>query len=140
MTASSGPFPRQTRPPVLVVDAANTVGRRPDGWWRDRPGATRRLRDRLAAAHLPGPWSVRPDVVLVVEGQARGVEPVPEVAVAAADGSGDDEVVAVVRRLRAQHRTVTVMTADRGLRARVVALGADVVSPGVLDAGPGPHR
>lgn len=27
----------------LVVDAANVVGSRPDGWWRDRAGATGRL-------------------------------------------------------------------------------------------------
>jgi hypothetical protein len=121
--------------PVLVVDAANTVGSRPDGWWRDRAGATRRLRDALAAPSLPGPWTSRPEVVLVVEGQARVVEPVPEVAVVAADGSGDDEIVVVVGRLRAQGRPVTVMTSDRGLRARVVALGADVVGPGVLRRG-----
>lgn len=35
-------------PPVLVVDAANVVGSRPDGWWRDRAGAAGRLRDELA--------------------------------------------------------------------------------------------
>ncbi|TVT38726.1 NUDIX domain-containing protein, partial [Amycolatopsis rhizosphaerae] len=33
---------------VLVVDGANVVGSRPDGWWRDRPAAAERLRDRLA--------------------------------------------------------------------------------------------
>ena len=37
---------------VLVVDVANLLGSRPDGWWRDRAGATRRLLDRLAAAGL----------------------------------------------------------------------------------------
>ncbi|MEV1288966.1 hypothetical protein [Micromonospora sp. NPDC049679] len=43
--------------PLLVVDAANVVGSRPDGWWRDRAGATVRLRDALrpvARAGLPG--------------------------------------------------------------------------------------
>ena len=38
---------------VLVVDAANVVGSRPDGWWRDRPGAARRLHERLLTADLP---------------------------------------------------------------------------------------
>ena len=26
-----------------IVDASNVIGSRPDGWWRDRAGATRRL-------------------------------------------------------------------------------------------------
>src|SRR4051812_39332860 len=34
--------------PVLIVDGANVVGSRADGWWRDRAGAAARLRDRLA--------------------------------------------------------------------------------------------
>ena len=38
---------------VLLVDVANVVGSRPDGWWRDRAGATARLLGRLAA--VPGP-------------------------------------------------------------------------------------
>ena len=36
--------------PLLIVDAANTVGAVPDGWWRDRRGATERLRDALETA------------------------------------------------------------------------------------------
>jgi predicted RNA-binding protein with PIN domain len=32
---------------VLVVDGNNVVGARPDGWWRDRPGASLRLLGRL---------------------------------------------------------------------------------------------
>jgi hypothetical protein len=24
---------------MLVIDAANVIGSRPTGWWRDRPGA-----------------------------------------------------------------------------------------------------
>jgi len=34
------------------VDGANVVGSRPDGWWRDRPGAARRLHHRLAVADI----------------------------------------------------------------------------------------
>ncbi|MDI5943822.1 hypothetical protein QLR68_37990, partial [Micromonospora sp. DH15] len=73
--------------PLLIVDAANVVGSRPDGWWRDRAGATARLRDALVPLaesgvppHLPGPA----EVVLVVEGAARGVPAVPGVRVVAA--------------------------------------------------------
>ena len=34
-------------PGTLVVDGNNVVGARPDGWWRDRRGASRRLLARL---------------------------------------------------------------------------------------------
>ena len=35
-------------PVTIIVDGANVVGSRPDGWWRDRAGAAARLRDELA--------------------------------------------------------------------------------------------
>ena len=35
---------------VLVVDGANVVGSRPDGWWKDRAGAARRLHEELMVA------------------------------------------------------------------------------------------
>ncbi|RII84772.1 NTP pyrophosphohydrolase, partial [Clavibacter michiganensis subsp. insidiosus] len=65
---------------TLVVDTANLLGSRPDGWWRDRAGSTTNLlveldglaRDGLPAADLGLPGDVRwPDVVAVVEGHAR---------------------------------------------------------------------
>jgi hypothetical protein len=108
----------------LIIDAANVVGSRPDGWWRDRAGATRRLRDAVARAGLSAD-----EVVLVVEGAARGVEPVEGVTVVAAPGSGDDTIVELARRLAG---ACTVVTADRELRARVGAHGASVVGPGTL--------
>src|SRR6185369_8713531 len=79
---------------LLVVDSANVVGSVPDGWWRDRAGAARRLRDALAArpaGTLPG------EVVLVVEGAARGLESIPGVRVESAPGSGDDLIVELVQ-------------------------------------------
>ncbi|HEX5496260.1 MAG TPA: hypothetical protein VFX70_16975 [Mycobacteriales bacterium] len=129
-------------PPLLVVDAANVVGSVPDGWWRDRVGATERLRDRLgrvAAAGLEqtGPntpdWACRPglEVVLVVEGRAWGVTGTDAVRVVAAPASGDDRIVEVVRRDGAGRRCL-VVTADRDLRARVTALGADVIGPSAV--------
>ena len=33
---------------AIIVDGANVVGSRPDGWWRDRAGAAVRLHDNLA--------------------------------------------------------------------------------------------
>ena len=38
----------------LVVDGANVVGSRPDGWWRDRAGAAARLAERIATALSAG--------------------------------------------------------------------------------------
>jgi 8-oxo-dGTP pyrophosphatase MutT (NUDIX family) len=121
---------------VLVVDAANVVGSRPDGWWRDRHGAAERLRDQLAklpAAGLADPddpaltwW---PRVILVVEGQAKHVQAVPGVEVVAADSDGDSKIVEVVAQQQAR---ILVATADRELKRRVEALGASILGPGTL--------
>jgi 8-oxo-dGTP pyrophosphatase MutT (NUDIX family) len=156
--SASWPALRQAlRPLTVVVDAANVVGSRPDGWWRDRVGATRRLLaelaplaadglpdealpDELARAGLRHWW---PRVVVVVEGAARGA--VPEVAgagprVVAARGSGDDAVVEAAADAVAGTSTpassaapVLVVTADRELRRRVAAVGAAVTGPSWLD-------
>jgi YacP-like NYN domain len=116
--------------PVLVVDAANVVGSVPDGWWRDRAGATERLRDSLVDVATRGvpEWVNGPvAVVLVVEGRARSVGPVDGVEVVSASGSGDDAIVEYVGSLGG--RRVAVATADRELRDRVRALGAEVLGP-----------
>ena len=113
---------------VLVVDGANVVGSRPDGWWRDRAGAARRLADRLATADLPGV-----EVVLVLEGAAgAGLPEGPRAGllVVHAPGSGDDAIVE--EAARRDPASVVVVTADRGLRARVEAVGAAVVGPSWL--------
>ncbi|MFJ6294568.1 NTP pyrophosphohydrolase [Streptomyces griseoviridis] len=113
-------------PLLVIVDAANVVGSVPDGWWRDRRGAAERLRDRLAADGVPG-RAGPVEIVLVVEGAARGVEAVPGVRVESAPGSGDDRMVGLVAG--APGRAVLVVTADRELRRRVTELGADVAGP-----------
>jgi hypothetical protein len=116
---------------VLIIDAANVIGSVPNGWWRDRAGAVQRLRDRLVpvATHgvsgLAGPLRV----VLVVEGAARNVDPVPGVEVVSAPGTGDDTIVELVRQAGSP---CTVVTADRGLRDRVTALGASIMGPRCL--------
>lgn len=129
--------------PVLVVDAANVIGSRPDGWWRDRPGAVARLRDQLAArsdgwpatllgADTPSGLRTFPGVVLVVEGAARDVAAVPGVEVVRAPGSGDDALVDTVAARVGEQRPVRVVTADRELRRRVESLGAAVLGPRAL--------
>ena len=111
---------------MLVIDAANVVGSRPTGWWRDRPGAARalvaRVRATVAAGRLDAP------VTVVLEGQARDgadEEDLGGVRVVHATGEGDDTIA----RVAAERTQVTVVTADRGLAARVRGTGAMVVGP-----------
>jgi hypothetical protein len=131
-----------TGPVLLVVDAANVVGTRPDGWWRDRAAATRRLRDELAPIGTHGLPGLAPpvEVVLVVEGAARGTPSVEGARVVAAPGSGDDAIVQLVRaEPPARRTTIVVVTADRALRDRVTALGALVRGPRWVLPEPGRH-
>jgi predicted RNA-binding protein with PIN domain len=122
---------------VVVVDAMNVIGSRPDGWWRDRAAAQRRLRDELVTLAGPGV-----EVVAVFEGAS-----VADLTEESAGGPGsvtvrwarrrgrdaaDDRIVEEVDAARLDGRTVTVVTADRGLRDRVRPLGAHVVGPSSL--------
>ena len=114
---------------VLIVDGANVVGSRPDGWWRDRAGAARRLHEQLSATDLP-----QDEVVLVLEGEARRGHPDSRegrVHTVHAQESGDDAIVQEVMRQVAvvDGRGVIVVTADRTLRARVEAAGASSRGP-----------
>jgi hypothetical protein len=137
-------------PATIVVDVANVMGARPDGWWRDRAGAAVRLHGEVAAlaasgrAILPGESESGepgepgpPEFVMVLEGAANAAGPriaktaAPEdrVRVVQAPGHGDDTIVAVVRDLPGRR---VVVTADRELRDRCAAAGAEVRSPGWL--------
>jgi 8-oxo-dGTP diphosphatase len=146
--AASWPLLRGALGPLtVVVDAANVMGSRPDGWWRDRAGAARRvvadagavarggipddeLPDELERAPLRLWW---PRVVVVVEGAARpaAADAPCDVSVVAARASGDDEIVAQVdgARLEMPGAPVLVVTADRELRERCTRAGAVGVGP-----------
>ncbi|TVR36828.1 MAG: NTP pyrophosphohydrolase [Nitriliruptor sp.] len=115
---------------LVLVDAANVMGSRPDGWWRDRVAAVNRLLDELQAWAIGHPG----DVVVIVEGVVcdgihEGVHGGVEVRHATRKGidAADDRIVELVRA--ASHLEVEVVTADRELRRRVVALGAQVTGP-----------
>lgn len=121
---------------MLLVDAANVIGSRPTGWWKDRAGAARSfvedLRAGVAAGRLTEP------VVVVLEGKARGGASsgtADGVTVVHAEGSGDDALVEVVGDASAASASaaaaeeVVLVTADRELRRRAETLGAKVVGP-----------
>ena len=147
MTADG--FPRPAT--VLVVDMANVVGSVPDGWWRDRAAAAERLLtglDLLAGRNVPGPDGApitMAGIVAVLEGRANEARLSDEhtaagsVEVVRATGSGDDEIVEQVARVIGGGHHVLVVTADRGLRARLPASVA-TTGPGwlngLLDCGP----
>ena len=143
----------------LVVDAANVVGSRPDGWWRDRAGAARRLAGSIVAVLVSRPEDLvelldgtTPDsaetagsdlavaavqVHLVLEGAAGAVEDLPThplLDVVHAPADGDSAIVDLVGELVGGPGRVLVVTADRALRARVQAAGAEVTGPGTFRA------
>ncbi|TQF69343.1 NUDIX domain-containing protein [Rhodococcus spelaei] len=120
-------------PVRLLLDTANVLGSRPNGWWRDRAGATGELLAALAGTlpriiELPdGSFGWLPRVEAVLEGKASAVAGVDaRVPVHVASGSGDD-ALAQLASSRPASATLTgvageltaVVTADRGLRDRL---------------------
>lgn len=128
-----------------MIDAANVIGSRPTGWWRDRPGAARRFVEQLRQAARQG--RLHSPAVVVLEGAARaGIadDDVDGVRVVHAARSGDDAVVAQtaalvapatpsVARTASSAAGVVVVTADRQLGERVRELGAETVGPSWLN-------
>ena len=108
-----------------IVDGNNVMGSRPDGWWRDRAGAARRLVTQLAGVARPAGTVL----VVVFDGPARPGGPDPgttdvEVRYAGTARSADDAIVALV----AGEPTppTTVFTSDAELSRRVRTEGAKV--------------
>ncbi|ANH38942.1 hypothetical protein I601_2526 [Nocardioides dokdonensis FR1436] len=115
---------------VVVVDAANVVGSRPDGWWKDRAAATRRLHEALLVGDVPGD-----EIIMVLEGGARGgARPGKDahVRIVHAPKEGDVTILAEAQRAAKRGCTVTVVTADLALGANAAATGATVVGPSWL--------
>jgi hypothetical protein len=134
---------------VVVIDVANVMGARADGWWRDRAGAALRLYQEVAelagrgmrASQLPVAFPGEEDgpvaFVLVLEGRARDAAARigathPWVRVISAAGSGDDSIVAETASVVASGTSCLVVTADRELRRRCAAKRASVAGPSWL--------
>jgi predicted RNA-binding protein with PIN domain len=113
-----------------LVDASNVIGSRPDGWWRDRAGAARRLVDdvRAWAEEEGAPVTVvldaGPDDLL---DSARPVEVVR--APRPRPNAADDEIVRLLSTTYDPSDAI-VVTSDADLSARVRALGARVEGAG----------
>jgi 8-oxo-dGTP diphosphatase len=134
----------RVRRTVLLVDTANVVGSRPDGWWRDRAGAASVLLEALAtlrAATVRGPGG-EPRVIgavsAVLEGAAvQAPDPGWVVVHRAPRGvSGDDILVDVAGQLLADGHDVVAVSADRGLRERWESLSGRGGGPAAQVVGP----
>ncbi len=125
----------QTRPAGrFLIDGNNVFGARPDGWWNDRPAAMARFTQRVAEWCRTLDDQTAGSVTVVFD------QPVPDRVLELAGGNlrviaaarrgrnaADDEIA----RLAADAddpAELTVVTSDRGLRARlpegVLVLGA----------------
>ena len=116
---------------TVLVDGNNVMGSRPDGWWRNRAEAARRLVADIVpvARSLGGTWTV------VFDGAEPPVMP-PQERVSVHTGHGgrngaDDRIVELVGALP-EPAVALVYTSDARLRARVHALGARVVGARAL--------
>jgi uncharacterized protein YaiI (UPF0178 family) len=108
-----------------LVDGMNVVGSRPDGWWRDRRAAMRRISALLAAfaAETGEPLTV------VFDGRPFDLSATPaEVVFAPSKGpdAADHEIVARVES-DPDPGSLRVVTSDRRLAERVRSAGAEVV-------------
>jgi predicted RNA-binding protein with PIN domain len=111
--------------PLVVVDGNNVMGSRPDGWWKDRAGAARRLVEQLGAWAASGGR----DVLVIFDGPEPEQLTVPdgvEVRFARRGGrdAADDDIAAFVA---GHDGPVRVVTSDRELVRRVREHGAEVV-------------
>lgn len=118
----------------LIIDGMNVIGSRPDGWWRDRKGAARRLVAQLQAL------AASSDDALAVVLDGRPLPGLPEgahqgvtvyYATRPGPNAADDRIVDLIAA-DADPGSLTVVTSDRTLRERALHLRAEVVGAGAL--------
>ena len=117
----------------VFVDGNNVMGSRPDGWWRDRAGAARRLVAEIIPLVLGhgGVWTI------VFDGkEPPRMPPSPECIIVVHTGHGrrdgaDDRIVELVHEQPGPAAPL-VYTSDAKLCTRVKALGTRVMGSGVL--------
>ena len=119
-------------PQTYYVDAMNVIGSRPDGWWRDRDGAVRRLIDGLTAlAAATGDRFVVAVDGRPIPGLAETERGAVQVRYARRTGrdAADDRIVELLAHAPPE---AVVVTADRDLRSRVAERGHAAVGPRAL--------
>ena len=117
----------------VFVDGNNVMGSRPDGWWRNRAEATRRLVAEIIPLALGhgGAWTI------VFDGQEPpAMPPSPECLTVIHTGhrrrdGADDRIVELVHE-QPDRAASLVYTSDAKLRTRVKALGTQVMGSGSL--------
>ena len=117
----------------VFVDGNNVMGSRPDGWWRDRAAAARRLVAEIIPLALGhgGVWTI------VFDGKEPPAVPLsPDCLTVIHTGHGrrngaDDRIVELVGALPDWAASL-VYTSDAKLRTRVKALRTQVVGSGTL--------
>jgi predicted RNA-binding protein with PIN domain len=113
----------------VIVDGMNVIGSRPTGWWRDRPGAMRELTGELMAhAQATGD-----QVIVIFDGKPFDLQGSDGVEVRFATRGGpnaaDDDIAALVEA-DDDPASLTVVTSDSGLAARVRDAGGEVTGAG----------
>jgi predicted RNA-binding protein with PIN domain len=111
-----------------LVDGLNVIGSRPDGWWRDRPGAMRHLARRLDELAA----QTGDEVTVVFDGKPFEVD-ADRVRVLFASRRGPNAADDDIARLVAEDEdpgSIRVVTSDSDLAARVSESGAAVVPAG----------
>ena len=118
----------------VIVDAMNVIGSTPDGWWKDRDGALRRLVQSLQERAA----TTGERIAVVADGRPprdlpEGVHRGVLVAYATRGGrdAADDRIVEEVARDK-NPASLTVITSDRELKRRVEELGARVEGASVV--------
>ena len=115
-----------------LVDGMNVIGSRPDRWWRDRPGAMRRLVERLERFardtgepvtvvfdSRPRDWDQETEEIGVVFAGRRGRD------------AADEEIVRMVEE-DGDPGSLSVVSSDRLLAENARHAGARIVSSGAF--------
>jgi predicted RNA-binding protein with PIN domain len=116
----------------LIIDGNNVMGAKPDGWWRDRAGASRRLLARVQnyAATTDASVELVFDVTLpdLAEGEHGGVT--VRYATRGGRDAADDRIRELLGAEEPGARAVEVVTSDRALAESARNAGATVTGAG----------
>jgi predicted RNA-binding protein with PIN domain len=116
---------------LVIVDGLNTLGSRPDGWWRDRPAAMKRLVRQLnrfaERTGVPATVVFDGNPHAAVEAAAGAAV---EVAFAPGGPNAADRVIAARVRGSTRPQAVLTVSSDRRLAAAIKAAGGRCVGAG----------